>query len=146
MAPVVGVETGRDDRQAGRHQQRPGDALEGPGGDEEPHTGREPAQHRGGDETGQTDHEHPPPAVPVAGAAPEQEEGRQRDQVAVEHPLQAPHRGVKIPADGRQGDVDDRPVEEHHPRAEHGGQDHPPSLSGPVAQGRCIAHASDPFR
>ena len=63
---------------------------------EESDAGGEPAQHRGGDEPGQTGDEHPPPPVPVAGAATQQQEGRQRHEVGVEHPLQPPDRGAEV--------------------------------------------------
>ena len=104
-----------------------------------PTSGASPHSTEAVDEADQAGDEHPPPPVAVAGAAAQQEEGRQRDEVGVEHPLEARTDALEVVADGRQGDVDDRAVEEHHPRAEHGGDDHPPALGGAEPDGASSA-------
>ena len=58
--------------------------------------------------------EHPPPAEQVGGAAAEQEEAGEGQRVRVDDPLQAGGREAEVVADRRQGDVDDRDVEDHH--------------------------------
>ena len=50
----------------------------------------------------------------------DQQERGQRQDVTGHHPLQGSDAGVKIAADGRQSDVDDRGVQRRDPRTEHG--------------------------
>ena len=66
----------------------------------------------------------------VAQRPAEQDQGRQRHEVAVEHPLQPGDAGVEVLADVGQGDVDHRRVQEGDARAQHRGRDHPPALGG----------------
>ena len=71
--------------------------------------------------------------VTVAQRTAEEDQRGQRERVAVEDPLERARRGVQIPADGRQRDVDNRPVEECHPRAEHRDRQHPSAGAARVA-------------
>jgi len=59
--------------------------------------------------------------------AADQQQGGQGQRVAVHHPLQGGHAGVKVAPDGRQGDGDDGGVQHREPRAEHGDRQHPAS-------------------
>src|SRR5262249_44337482 len=84
------------------------------------------------------DHEHAAAPVAVAERAAEQDQRGQRQQVAVEDPLQRAGAGAEVLADLRQRDVDDGAVEERHPRAGDGNGEQP----APRAVGEAAAVAS----
>ncbi len=129
--PVLGAEGRLQDRQAARRQQCSADALDRAGGDESADVGRDSTGQRRDGEPHDADHEHPPPAEPVAERAAEQDQGGEGQRVGVDGPLQARDPRVQVLTDGGQRDVDDRAVDERHPRAEDGGREHP-AASGPA--------------
>ena len=118
LAALGALEGGGDDRQRARHQQRPGDPLQGPGADQELDRGRDRAEHRGGAEGDQPGDEHPPTPELVAERAADQEQRDHRQHVGLDHPLLPREAGVEVVADRRQGDVDHGRVEEDDGRAE----------------------------
>jgi hypothetical protein len=120
LRPVGRDEGALDHRQAARGQQRPAHALQHAGDDQRLRVGRDAAQQGGEGEPRRADHEDPPPAEAVAQRAAEQDQAGQGEQVAVGDPLELGERRVEVLADGLQGDVDDRAVEEGHARAESG--------------------------
>ena len=81
--------------------------------------GREPARGRGDREAGHADQHHPPAPEHVAELAAEREQRRQREQVAVDHPLRAGGRQRQLALDLRDRDRDDRLVDERHRDGEH---------------------------
>ena len=64
-------------------------------------------------------------SVAVAERATEQDQGGERQQVAVENPLERARRGTEVAADVRQGDVDDCAVEKGQARAQDGDDQDP---------------------
>ena len=107
----------RDDRQCTRDEQRAGRSLEQPEQDQQLEVRGQPAQGRGHGEQGQADRVDPPPAVVIGQRAGEDEERGEDRQVAADDVGLAledtDQGGRQFPADARQGDVDDGPVEEH---------------------------------
>src|SRR5213076_2230307 len=83
------------------------------------HGWRYGAEQRGEREQADSEDEDSSPSVSVAERSSEQYQRRERQQVAVEDPLQRGGRGVEIAADVGQRDVDYGAVEKRHPRAEH---------------------------
>jgi hypothetical protein len=72
------------------------------------------------------DHEHRPAPVRVAEAPRRHEQQPQRERVARDDPLQRVLLCMQAPLDARQGDVDDRDVEQgHEPGGEDDGERHP---------------------
>ena len=112
-----------DHRQAAGRQQRARGALEDAGEDELAGVLGEPAERRRHGEPDDADDEDLPPAVAVAEAAAEEDQGREGEEVAVADPLQVGEAGVEVLADPDQGDVDDRAVEHGHAGAEDRGRD-----------------------
>src|SRR5215510_3539987 len=68
-------------------------------------------------------------------AAAEQQQATKTQQVTTHHPLHATGGKPQVPGDLRQGDVNDRPVQDHHEkgRAQHGERQ-------PAAQAMCRSH------
>src|SRR5579872_2549727 len=60
----------------------------------------------------------PPIADPVGGRAGQHQQTRQHERVGVHRPLQPGDRGVQLPADGRQCDVDDGGIQADDEQAE----------------------------
>ena len=116
--PVLGRERALDHCQASGGEQGAADPLQHPGRDQDLGVGRQSAERGGRGEPDHPDHEDPPPAEAVPERATEQDQARQRQQIAVRHPLELGEGRLEVLADRPQRDVDDRPVEERHPRAE----------------------------
>ena len=108
------VEHRRQERQRGGSQDRRCNPLQHPGGDEDLIGPGEPAQERRRCKERYADHEHAAAPEQVGGPATEQQEPPEGEQVGAHHPLQSPGREAERLVDARQGDVDDRPVEDHH--------------------------------
>ena len=123
--PIARPEARLDHRQAPGSQQRAAHALDQPSGDQEAGAGRHGAEQRGHGEEHHADDEYPASPVPVAERAPEQDHRGERQQVAVEDPLQRRRGGMEVTADVRQRDVDHRAVQERHAGAEHGDRQNP---------------------
>ena len=120
--PALGLERALDHGQAAGRQHRGADALQDAGEDQHGGAGGDPAQQRREREPDGADHEDAPAAVAVAERAAQQDQRRHGQQVAVADPLQLGQARVEVPADGAQGDVDDRAVEQREPRAEDRGR------------------------
>ena len=125
--PVVLVERRLEDREAAGHQQGRAQSLEGPGGDEHLDVGRQRAEHGGDAEATHAHGIHRPSPEPVTEGAAEQDERGQRQGVGVDHPLEPGEVGVEVAADRREGDVDDRAVEQGDPAAQDRGGEGQPS-------------------
>ena len=123
--PISRPEARLDHRQASGSQQRAAHPLDQPSGDQEAGAGRHGAEERGHGEEHHADDEYPASPVPVPERAPEQDHRGERQQVAVEDPLQRRRGGMEVTADVRQRDVDHRAVQERHPGAEHGDRQNP---------------------
>ena len=88
-APPLGALEGLgEDRQRAREHDRRAEPLEEPRGDQRARARRERAQQRGRGEHRQPDQEQPPAAEAVGEAAGGEQEHRERERVAAEHPLQ----------------------------------------------------------
>ena len=84
-----GMERRRDDREAPGDEERAGRALQRARGDERAGVRRDAAQQRRDDEAGEPADEDAASSEDVAEVAAEQEQRAERDEVAVERPLQA---------------------------------------------------------
>ena len=118
LAPRRALEGGGDDRQRARHQQRPGDSLQGAGADQELDRGRDRAERRGGAEGDQAVDKHAAAAELIAERAADQQQRDQGQHVGLDHPLLPGKAGVEAVADRRQRHVDHGRVEEDDRRAE----------------------------
>ena len=122
---VLGAERGLQDGEAGRGEERPADALDHPGRDEQPGARGHAAAGRRDGEPDDPDGEDALAAVAVAEGSPEEEEGGQRERVAGDDPLQRADAAVELAADGGERDADDGRIEKGDAGAEDGGGDHP---------------------
>jgi len=140
LADREGVE---DDRQRRREHDRRAGALDDAEDDEpglvEGGIGGGAAEGGGGGEDDDAEHDHAPVAGDVGEAAAEGEEGREREQVAVDDPLHARRREREVVLDRRHRDRDDRLVDEGH----RDGEDHRRQDQFAVGGGRLV-HAA-PF-
>ena len=114
VALAAGGERDGQQRERGGGQERGADALDGADRDEHAGRGREPARERGGREQAESDEEHPAAAEQIAHPAAQQQEAAERERVGVHDPLEAVDGEVEIGLDGRERDVHDRDVEDHH--------------------------------
>ncbi len=96
---------------------------------------REAADGRGGGEPDDADREDPLAAVAVAERTAEEEEGRQRQRVPGDHPLQRADAPVEVAADGGERDADDGRIEHGDARAEHRGRQDPATPPARQRQG-----------
>ncbi len=116
-ALLLAREVRGQERQGPRHQHRAGRTLEDPEEHEQLHGRRQAAKHRGDAEPDQAVHEHSLAAVVVAERAGEDEQGAEGQQVRVVDVRlsfeDAEERSRQVASDTRQGDVDDRRVQEH---------------------------------
>ena len=69
-----------------------------------------------------------PPAQPVAQGPAQEDEGRERQQVAVEDPLEVAGRRAEVAPDLRHRDVHDRRFQERDPRTEDRDRQNPAPL------------------
>ena len=150
--PAAGaqVEGLHDDRDRGREHERAAQALDRAERDQ-PRLGPAAArggaaQRRRGREDDHPDHDHPPVPDDVAQPAAEREQGRQRQQVGVDRPLDAAGRQAQVVLDRRRGDGDDRLVDERHRHGEdHRGQDQAPAACPAAAAAAAAgAHGGPP--
>ena len=125
---VLAVELLPDQRQRGREHPRAADSLQPPGEIEEGRVVGDPAEQRGEGEDPEPDREDAAPAEAVAERARRQQKGGEGQRVGVDDPLQAGEAGPEVALDIRQGDVDDRDVEQQHERRQRN-QDQRPPLS-----------------
>jgi hypothetical protein len=112
-ASLLGRERRGDDRQRGRHEQRPRDPLQRARRDQQLGCRGERAHDRGDAEADQPGGEHLAAAEQVAERAADQQQRAERQQVGLDDPLLRREPGVEVVADRRERDVDDGPVDEH---------------------------------
>ena len=124
-------EDGGQEGQRGGRGQRGADPLEGAGGQEHPAGDGQPAEERAHGEDGDAGQEGAAPAEEVAGPGPQEEQAAEGEQVGVEHPGELAPGEAEPLLDVREGDVDDRRVQDHH---ELGGQDDEQEHRGGVEQ------------
>jgi hypothetical protein len=87
LAAVLGWEGRADDRHRRRQHQRTAAALRDARDEQQPELGRQATDRGRGGEGDRAGQEHAAPAEQVAQAAAEHEQSGQRQQAAVEHPL-----------------------------------------------------------
>jgi hypothetical protein len=136
--PVLDAEGRLQDRQRTGRQQCSADSLERTSGDERPEVRRHGARQGGDAEPRRSDHEHPPPAEPIAQRPADEHKGGEGQRVGVDRPGETADAGAEIPTDGRQRDVDDGGFEEGDRRAEHGRGEDPPA--GRFGVGESLRH------
>jgi hypothetical protein len=106
--------------------------------------GRRAAQGRSDREQRDADQHHPAVAEDVRDPAAEREERRQREQIAVDHPLDGRRRDAELVLDVRHGDGHDGLVDEHHRDGEHHGGERDILLrAGRRGRGRHHSDAND---
>ena len=116
----------REQRERHGEHDRAADALQRPREIEHRRGGRQPAQQRGEREDPDADGEHALAPETIGQRPRRQHERGERQRVCVDDPLQVGERGVEVPADARQGRVDDGDVEEQHERRHAHGDQRPP--------------------
>ena len=104
----------RQDRERGRRDERGAEPLHRARADQDPAGRREAAGERRCDEDEQPDHEHATAPEQVGSASTEQQEAAEREGVPARNPLQVRGREVERLLDRREGDVDDRDVDDEH--------------------------------
>ena len=120
-----------EDRQRGGEHQRRADAHRRPPADQLAGAVGQGGERREQGEQGEADLHHALAADAVAEAAGGHQQAGEDEDVGVDDPLQLAGRGTELGRQRRQGDVDDRAVEDddEHGRAEHG-EDQPAAGGG----------------
>ena len=142
-------ERGREQRQRRGGEQGAEGSLERPGADEDLEAARGAGERRGAGEPEQADDEGALAAEDVADPPPEQEQAAEGERVGGDHPLAAVVGEAEVGLGRRQGDVDDRRVEDDHQlRQAEDGEDPPAAGSGwlwlPVTYAApCVSGGSD---
>ena len=122
-------ECGHQQRERGRSQQRPTEALHRPEGDQRALRPGEPAQERAHGEERKPEHEQPSATEEIRQTAAQEQRAPEEDGVGRDDPLEVGLREPEIRLDRGQGDVDDRDVENDH---ELGGDDQREGAPAPV--------------
>jgi hypothetical protein len=99
LRAVTGRERCLQDREAAWREQRPSDALESAGSHKPLRGRRQAAEQRRGSEPDDSDNEDPSTPEPVAQGTADEDEGRERERVAVHDPLQAGDARMQLSAD-----------------------------------------------
>ena len=120
---AVGERVG-DDRHRNRVEHGPADRLHHPERDQPAQPGRQTAQPRADREHGQSGLERSSASDPVGGRAGQHQQAGQHERVGVYGPLQPGHRGVQVPPDGGQRDVDDGAIQADDKQAEAADDEH----------------------
>ncbi len=135
-AALLAAEQGLDQARDLRADETSGEPLDHPRQDELERRSCQSAGCARDHEQRDTDHEHRPPAVRVAEAPRRHEQQPERERVARHDPLQRVLLRVQSLLDARQGDVDDRDVEQgHEPGGEADAERHPALWVGAVLGG-----------
>jgi hypothetical protein len=111
---LVAPEQALDETRDLRADETAGEPLDDPHQREQERRRRQRAGRARDHEQRHADHEHRPRAVRVAEAPRRHEQQPQRERVARDDPLQLVRLRVQALLDARQGDVDDRDVEQGH--------------------------------
>ena len=101
-------------RECGRSEQRPTEALHRPEGDQRALRPGEPAQERAHGEEREPEHEQPAASEEIRQTAAQEQRAPEEDGVGRDHPLEVGLREPEIRLDRGQGDVHDRDVENDH--------------------------------
>ena len=120
LAALLAPEQALDEARDLRADETAGESLDDPHQHERERRRRQRGGRARDHEQRHAEHEHRPPAVRVAEAPRRHEQQPQRERVARDDPLQLVRLRVQALLDARQGDVDDRDVEQGH---EPGGED-----------------------
>jgi hypothetical protein len=124
--PVAGRgERRRDDRERGRGDQRGTESLHGTRRDQHGVVAGESGDQGRDGEGGEARDEQTPPAVDVAEPTAGQQQAREHQDVAADHPLQCGRAQVQVALDGRDRDVDDVVVEVGHEGRQRHRHQHP---------------------
>ncbi len=133
LAALLAAEQALDQARDLRGDETAGEPLDDPRQHELERRLRQGAGRARDHEQRHADHEHRPPAVRVAEAPRRHEQQPQGERVARDDPLQRVLLRVQAPLDARQGDVDDRDVEQRHePGGEDDAERHPAVRVGAV--------------
>ena len=124
LAPA-GELLGDQGERDGEHD-RAADSLERARDVEEGRVRRERAEQRGRREDRQADHEDAAAAEPVGERAGGEDEGRERERVGVDHPLEVGEARAEVLLDRRQGGVHHGDVEQQHERGHADREQGPP--------------------
>ena len=117
-APSRTGERRREHGERGVSQEGAGDPLDAAEDDQRGRVRRRRAQDRGDREERDPDPEDTQLAEDVAERAADEDEGPEREQVGVDDPLLRGEPAAEVVLDRLQRDIDDRPVDERHRRAE----------------------------
>ena len=137
-AASIGRERGDDDGHRLRHQHGCADALHGSEGDQQRRVGRQPAGQAGQGEDHDSADEQVALAAQVAQPAGGDQQHGQHQDVGVDHPEDLVERGVQGGDHARDGDVDDRQVEQGHEEPQGQGDQDRPRVPAPFAD--CLGH------
>lgn len=122
--------------------------LRGTERDQEPHARCELAGEGGSGESGDAQHEQPPPARDVAEPAPGDQQYGERQGVGGREPLDVGGRSAQFGVDRRRGHLHDRPVQQVHRLGQEQGDECGPAPGvGPLGGGRpCLGAELSPGR
>ena len=107
-------EQGHEERERRRREQCPAEPLDGAERDQRALRPGDPAEQRAHREEEESADEQAAPAEEVRQPAAEEQRAAEEDRVRGDDPLQARLRKAEVRLDRRQGDVDDRHVEDDH--------------------------------
>ena len=129
-------------RERGRHERRGAQRLEHARRDQQGHRRRHTAEHRGDREPDDRPEEGAAAADPVGQPAGGDQRRGEHDRVGVQHPRQARCADVReVGADRREGDEQDRRVQEHREHREAGREQHHPGVAG-CGRVACCSHVA----
>ena len=136
-APLLGRKDSREDRQRGRHDERPADAHQGPGGGEDVGGAGEGGGHGAQPEDREAHGEGGAAAEAVGQAPGGEQQARKDEDVGIDDPLQLAVGGVERSGERGQGDVQDRVVDadDKEAEAQHGEDPPPPVVANGALHG-----------
>ena len=120
--PGLSGERVAEDGQAVRQEERGSDALSKPGRDEDREVRCQATGKRGGREQEGPEYQGSAASDPVAERPAQEKQCGERQEVAVDHPLQACRAATEIPTQRGQPDIHHRPVDEGEARREDAGR------------------------
>ena len=142
-APLTRVaEDVGQDRQRGRHDQRPADAHERPAGHQLQGARRQRGRRRADGEQDDADLQGALAAEPVAEAARRQQQSGEHERVGIDDPLDLAVRGVEIADQRRDRHVEDRVVhdDDQQGEAQHAERPPPPRVDALVERHLPVVH------
>jgi hypothetical protein len=127
--PCLAGEAQLDSGERLREHHCPAGALEYPRGDQHGRVGRQPAGQRRQREQGDPGQEGPPVAVRLPDPGTGDQQHRERDQVAADHQLHLPARGMQAVVNRWRGHVGDRHIHLGHERRDEQDSEQPVVVS-----------------